>query len=68
MFNVDYYNGRKEKIKLRNQKNVNNFLASAFNFVEGQNDLQQQLNELVEMEKESKEEKPEKKQEEKKKK
>jgi len=56
MFDLNYYKGRKLKIQQKSQKTTQNFIASVFNFVEEQKDMQEQLMEIQAIEKEEEKE------------
>lgn len=66
MFDEKYYKERKLKLLNRAEKDTRNFIASMFNFVDAQRDIQEQVLEIQAREKEDqkdkkKEEKKEKK-------
>lgn len=46
MFNKNYYIERKQKLQKKSQRDVQNFLASIFVFVDEQRDIVEQLTEI----------------------
>jgi len=54
-FDKAYYDGKRNKIQIKQRDNVQKLVNSAFEFVSAQGDLQEQANELMIREKESQE-------------
>ena len=54
MFNAQYYAEKKQKLQIREQKNIRRYIQSAFDFVAEQQDIKERWDEILAREAEAK--------------